>query len=180
MHNLHKYFSTTLFEVIIIIILQWSGSQSLPLHALNSERCYSHMYLTRQQIQNKLVFAAFSFSIFNFYLLQINSLSGIIIPEVFPLLSLHIKMSNTPKLNYFQCQAHVSLELRLFQPPRMAKVQSQRRICFPRTTAEKEKHSSLENYSVQTLPAWDHQIPQGCSPALLQNQVQHQLNPWLK
>lgn len=61
-----------------------------------------------------------------------------------------------------------------FQPPRMAKVQSQRRICFPRMTAEKEKYSSLENYSVQALPTWDHQIPQGCSPALLQNQVQHQ------
>lgn len=115
MHNFCKFFSTTLFEVIVII-LQWSGNQSLPLHALNSERCYSHMDLTQQQIQNKLWCCSILIFHIQLYPLPIKSLSGRIIPEVFPLLSLHIKMSNTPKINYFQCQARVSLESRLLGP----------------------------------------------------------------
>lgn len=115
MHNFWKFFRPTLFGVIIIL-LQWSGNQSLPLHALNSERCYSHMYLTQQQIQNKLwCLQPFNFPYSTFIHCQL-SLSGIIIPEVFPLLSLHIKMSNTPKRNYLKCQAHVSLETRLLGP----------------------------------------------------------------
>lgn len=66
-----------------------------------------------------------SLFIFHVQLLSIaiNSLSGVTIPEVFlqcssqcTLLSLHIKMSNTLTINYFPCQAHVSLELRLLGP----------------------------------------------------------------
>lgn len=138
--------------------------------------------------------AAFLFSIFSFIHCQlITSLSGIIIPEVFvqhssqgTVLFLHINMSNTLKINDFQCQAQVSLKLRWLGPnhfsPQGWQKWSQRRIYFPRwqqkrknispwkrTLSKPSQHQPGISRSLRAVP-W----------ALLQHQIQQQLNASLQ